>query len=295
MCYAGLDELELDSADAAVVHVRGSDAVGACLGVRHRDVADALDGELVVEGAVFAQDAAVAVGGVFAEADVGGDEEGGEGFAEEADRGDDGALRVVGCGAEGILCGGLEGNAEEDHGAETLGDEGAEEWDELIDAPSVLPGQGGDQGLLVGIVGYEEGVDQHRFCELALRLPGAREGVRVASVKLRADVAGYGDGGGGGADVGARAGDRGLLVVGGLAIGVGAVTVCEVGDQGGERHRGDRWRGSWMCGAYAQLLQLFRWSNSRLSCSFTCTLSSLFCQRRGGYAQRCVEAKMLGE
>lgn len=88
---AGLDELELDGADAAVVHVRGGDAVGAGLGVGDCDVRDAVDAQGVVQGAVFAQDAAVAVRGVFAEADVGDDEEGGEGAAEEADGADYGA------------------------------------------------------------------------------------------------------------------------------------------------------------------------------------------------------------
>ena len=100
---AGFDEFEFDGADAAVVHVRGSDAVGACFGVGHGDVADAVDGQGVVETAVVAEDAAVAVGGVFAEADVGDDEEVGEAAAEEADGLDDGAVGVVGGGAEGIF------------------------------------------------------------------------------------------------------------------------------------------------------------------------------------------------
>ena len=135
---AGLDELELDGAHAAVVHVGGGDAVRAGQGVGHGDVADALDGHGVVEGAVVAQDAAVPVGRVLAETHVADYEEGGEGFAEEADALDYGALGVVGCGAEGVFGVGAEGNAEEDDGFETLGDEGREEGDESVEADAGL-------------------------------------------------------------------------------------------------------------------------------------------------------------
>ena len=85
MRYAGFDELQFYSADPAVVHVRWCHAVGACFRVCHCDIAYAVDGEAVVQTAVVAEDAAVAVGGVFAEADVGDDEEGGEAGAEETD------------------------------------------------------------------------------------------------------------------------------------------------------------------------------------------------------------------
>ena len=57
----------------------------------------------------------MAVGGVFAEADIADDEEGGEVLAEEADAEDDGAGGVVGGGAEGVFGGGVEGHAEEDY------------------------------------------------------------------------------------------------------------------------------------------------------------------------------------
>lgn len=114
---ASLDKLQLEGANAAVVHVRGGDAVGAGLGVGHGDVADAVDGELVVEAAVVAEDAAVAVGRVFAQADVGDDEDLREARAQQPDGADDGALRVVGGRAEGVFGAGRDGHAEEDDGS----------------------------------------------------------------------------------------------------------------------------------------------------------------------------------
>ena len=106
--------------------------MGACFGVGHGYVGDALDGHGVVEGAIVAEDTAMAVGSVFAKADVGNDEEVWEGVAEEADGGDDGAGRVVGGCAEGVLCGGGERDAEKDYRAETFGDEAREEWYEAV-------------------------------------------------------------------------------------------------------------------------------------------------------------------
>ena len=156
-----LDELELDGADAAVIHIRGSDAVGAGTGVGQRHVRDAVDGELVVEGTVVAEDTAVAVGGVLAKADVGADEELGEALAEEADRLDDRAIRIVGRGTEGVLAAGLEGDAEEHDGLEALVDQGLEEGQELVDAAAVLAGERRDERLLVIVVGHEERVDEH--------------------------------------------------------------------------------------------------------------------------------------
>lgn len=172
---AGLDELELDGADAAVVHVGRGDAVGAGLGVGHGDVADAVDRQLVVEAAVVAQDAAVAVRRVFAEADVGHDEEVGEACTQEADGLDDGALWVVGCGAEGVFGSGGDGNAEEDDGSEAFADEGFEEGDDFVDAPAGLIGEGGDERFFFGLVGDEEWVDEHGLgVGLSVMAPGNR-------------------------------------------------------------------------------------------------------------------------
>lgn len=71
----------------------------------------------------------MAVGGVFAKADVGDDEEGGEAGAEEADGLDDGAEGVVGRGAEGVFGGGVERHPEQNYGAEAFRDEGLEVGD----------------------------------------------------------------------------------------------------------------------------------------------------------------------
>lgn len=159
-----LDQLQLDGADAAVVHVGGRDAVGARLRVGHGDVADAVHGELVVERAVVTQDAAVAVRGVLAEADVDGDEELREALAQESDGLHDGALGVVGRRAEGVFAAGLQGHTEQDDGLQAFAHEGLEEGDELVEAAAVLPGEGGDQGLVVFDVGDEERVDEHGLC-----------------------------------------------------------------------------------------------------------------------------------
>ena len=94
--------------------------MSACFGVGHRYVGYAVDGESIIEGAIVAENAAMAMGGVFAEADVGDDEEGGEAGPEEADGLDDGALGVVSCGAKGIFDVGSNGNAEKDYGAEAF-------------------------------------------------------------------------------------------------------------------------------------------------------------------------------
>ena len=95
----------------------------------------------------------------------------------------------------------------------------------------------GDQHLFVGRVGQEERVHEHGLGELAVGLPGAREGVGVAAVQLAADVAVDGHAGGGGRGVGARglrAGEDGASVGGGHGAGggLGGVAVREVGDEG---------------------------------------------------------------
>lgn len=158
---ASFDEFELDGADAAIVHVGRGDAMGAGFGIGHCDVADAVDGELIVKAAVVAEDAAVAVGGVFAEADVGNDEELRKAGAEEADGLDDGALWVVGGCAEGVFGAGGDGHAEEDDGSETFSDERFEEGDHFVDAAAGLVWEGGDQRFFFRLVGDEEWEDEH--------------------------------------------------------------------------------------------------------------------------------------
>jgi hypothetical protein len=149
---AGFDQLELDGADAAVVHVGGGDAVRAGQGVGDGDIADALHGELVVQAAVVSQDAAVAVGCVLAEADVGGDEEVGEAAAEQPDGLDHGALGVVCVAAESVLCVGEQRHAEKNDRLQALLDQRLQVGHDLVQSPAVLVGQAGDQRLLVGRV-----------------------------------------------------------------------------------------------------------------------------------------------
>ena len=97
--------------------------MGTCFGVGHRYVGYAVYGEGVVEGAVVAEDPALAMGGVFAEANIGDDEEGGEAGPEEADGLDDGAMGIVGRSAEGVFDVGSNGHAEKDYGAEAFANE----------------------------------------------------------------------------------------------------------------------------------------------------------------------------
>jgi hypothetical protein len=72
-------------------------------GVVDCDLSETFDGRLIVDGPVGMKDTAVTMGGVFAETDVGGDVDRGEGFAEDFDRLDYGSVRVVGEGALLIL------------------------------------------------------------------------------------------------------------------------------------------------------------------------------------------------
>ena len=123
---ARLDELKFDGADTAIVHVRRRNAVGAGFGVGDGDVGDAVDAEGVVESTIVAEDAAVPVGGVFTEADVGDDEEGGIVGAKEADRGDDRAAGVISGGAKGVFGAGGNGHTEKDDRAEAFLDERVE-------------------------------------------------------------------------------------------------------------------------------------------------------------------------
>ena len=156
-----LDKLQLDRPDAAVVHVRWRHAICACLCIRQSNIADPLHRQRVVKSPVFAQDTAVPVGSVFAETDIGDDVEGWKARTDEVDGLDDGALGVVGGGAEGVFRAGLEGHAEEDYGFEAAADEGLEVGHDFVQPATVLVGEGGDGGFFVVGVGYEEGVDEH--------------------------------------------------------------------------------------------------------------------------------------
>lgn len=135
--------------------------MGACFRVCHGYIAYTVDGEAVVEATVVAQDTAVAVGGVLAKADVGDDEEGGKAGAEKTNGLNHWTLRVIGCSAEGVFNIWRDRDAEEDYRAEAFPYERFEVGDEFVDATAVLVGEGGNEGLLFGLIRYEEGVDEH--------------------------------------------------------------------------------------------------------------------------------------
>ena len=117
------------------------------------------------------QDAAVAVAGVLADADVCVDEEAREGFANETDALDDGTIGIVGSGAEGVFCVGSKRDTKEHDRLQALCHERCEERNELVEADTLLAGQRGDDLAVVGLVGDEDGVYEHGFGELALCLP----------------------------------------------------------------------------------------------------------------------------
>ena len=135
--------------------------MGACFRVCHGHITYAIDRKAVVEATVVAQNTAVAMRGVLAEADVGDDEERREAGAEETDGLDDWTLRVVGCGAKGVFDIWGHRDTEEDYGLETFPYERFEVWDELVDAAAVLVGERGNEGLLFSLVRYEEGINEH--------------------------------------------------------------------------------------------------------------------------------------
>ena len=135
--------------------------MSACFGVCHGHIAYAVDGEAVVQTTVVAQNTAMAVGGVLAEADVGDNEKRGEAGAEETDGLNDRTLRVVGCSTESILHVRGNGDTEENYGAEAFPYEGFEVRDEFVDAAAVLVGKGGYKSFFFSLVRYEKGVDEH--------------------------------------------------------------------------------------------------------------------------------------
>ena len=103
----------------------------------------------------------MAVGSIFAEANVGDDEKRGEAGAEETDGLNDWALGVVGCGTKGVFDIGGDRDTEEDYGTKAFSHKGFEVRDDFVDATAVLVGKGGNEGLFFGLVRYKEGVDEH--------------------------------------------------------------------------------------------------------------------------------------
>ena len=72
-------------------------------GIRKRDLRDARGRRSLVERAIWAEEAAVAVRGVLAETDVARDVERGEESANFADGGDDGTVGIVSGAAALVL------------------------------------------------------------------------------------------------------------------------------------------------------------------------------------------------
>lgn len=97
----------------------------------------------------------MAVGGIFAKADVGDYEEGREASAKKADSLYDGTLGIIGFGTERVFCIGGDGDAEKYDRAKTFADERFEKWDEFFDAAAVLVWEGWDESFLFILIGYE--------------------------------------------------------------------------------------------------------------------------------------------
>ena len=110
----------------------------------------------------------MAVGSVFTEAHIGNDIEIWETGFEETNGLDDGALRIVGGGTEGIFGVGNEGDAEEDYRPESFGNERGKVGDQFGDTTAMLVRQRGNRAFFVGIVGNKERVDEHRLMRKVL-------------------------------------------------------------------------------------------------------------------------------
>ena len=131
-----LVELVADHPDAPVHHVRGRDDVGAGLGVRDRGLGEQLERDVVVDRAV-ADEAAVAVRRVLAQADVGDHGQVGVRLLQRADRQLHDALVVVGAGA-GLVLGGRD--PEQDHRLDPDRQQLRRLGDELVDREAVDAG-----------------------------------------------------------------------------------------------------------------------------------------------------------
>ena len=122
-------ELGADGGDAAVHHVGGGDDVGAGARVRQRLLGEDFERGVVGDFTVF-DDAAVAVVGVFAEADVGDDDEIEIRFADGFDGALDDAVCAGGAGAGGVF---RFGKAEENDAGDAELFDFAAFFDELVD------------------------------------------------------------------------------------------------------------------------------------------------------------------
>ena len=184
MCNAFLDQLEFNSPNATIVHVRRGYAVRSSLGVCDGNVRDTINRELVVEAAVVAQDATMAVRSIFAQADVAGYKELREALAQESDCRNDGPLWIICRSSKVVLYTRSDRDTEEYNRAETLADEGFEERHELVDASAILIGERWDECFLIILVGNEEREDEHGLRAVLvdwLLLPAEGRGVTLVN------------------------------------------------------------------------------------------------------------------
>ena len=126
-------------------------------GVGDRGAHEQLERGVVVDVAVLAHDAAVAVARVLAQAHVGHDEQVGVGLLDRADRELDDALVVVGARALLVL---VVGDAEQQHGRDAEGGGGARLLDGVGDREALDAGHRGDGLAAVGAVDDEQRVDE---------------------------------------------------------------------------------------------------------------------------------------
>lgn len=96
VAHSCVDKSLLDSTNATVHHVAGSNAVRSSLGVVDGDLRKTLHRRLVVDGAILMEDTAVAVGGIFAQTDVGSNVERRECISQYFDGLDHGSVGVIG-------------------------------------------------------------------------------------------------------------------------------------------------------------------------------------------------------
>ena len=186
-----VNQCTLDREHAPVHHVARSDAVCACADVVERDLGDALGGGRRVDRPILAEVSTVSVRCVFAETDVRGDVQRREELAECFDGEDHWALGVV-CGRPYVVLGEhvalqryvVEGeqvgfahldafcrHAEENDALQPILHERVKKFTELVDAPAALIWEGWNRFGCVLDIGDEDGVHQHRLCEVTSGLP----------------------------------------------------------------------------------------------------------------------------
>ena len=151
-------ELGPHVSDPAVHHVAGGDHVGAGAGLRDRRAREQLERRVVVDRAVGAQQAAVAVGGVLAQAHVGDDQRVRARVLDRAGGELHDALVVPGAAALLVLVG---GQAEQQHAGDAA----------VVQRPRLLSGGADRQAVDAGHgvdgrarrvlgQGHEQGLDQ---------------------------------------------------------------------------------------------------------------------------------------